>query len=143
MKPVNLKYAKSQKGSINMSIKKSNLIYGEFGLVANEPGIINASQLAAAVLALKRSLKKEGNTILRVFTHTPVTKKPSEVRMGKGKGSVSHYITKIQKGSFILEIKIITKTSATSTLARNSLSLAKSKLPVSTSIVCGVNPSSF
>jgi large subunit ribosomal protein L16 len=139
MRPAN-KYAKSQKGGMNVAIKTSRPVYGEFGLVANEPAILKGSQLGAAILALKRSLKKDGIPLLRVFTHTPVTKKPSEVRMGKGKGSVSHYITKIQRGAFILEVKMHTLTPASAALALASLKIAQSKLPLSTSQVsfCGV-----
>jgi large subunit ribosomal protein L16 len=75
-------------------------------------------------------LKKEGVIFFRVFTHTPVTKKPLEVRMGKGKGSVDHYVAKVQKGSMILEIK-----SSLISKAYTALLVAKSKLPLFSTIV--------
>ena len=131
MKPTNLKYPKSHKGGrLNPGIKIDSLIYGDVGIIANQPAIIKSSHLLSAELAIKRVLKKEGDIHFRIFPHTPVTKKPSEVRMGKGKGSVSHYVAKVQKGSVILEIK-----SNMLTKALSALSVAKSKLPLSTTLV--------
>jgi len=131
MKPSNLKFPKSQKGGrLNPGIKLDNLIYGGYGIMANEPAIILAQHLTSAQLAIKRILKREGNLYFRIFPHTPVTKKPSEVRMGKGKGSVNHYIAKVQRGSIILEIKC-----AISQKAISALSVAKFKLPLSSSII--------
>ena len=131
MKPSNLKYPKSQKGGrLNPGIKRDSLKYGEFGLVANQPAIILASHLNSTQLAIKRIIKREGELFIRIFTHTPVSKKPSEVRMGKGKGGVDHYIAKVQKGSIILEIKCNISQKAITALA-----VAKSKLPLSSSII--------
>lgn len=79
---------------------------------------------------MKRYLKKEGKIYLRIFTHTPVTKKPIEVRMGKGKGSVNHFITKVQTGSFLFELQCNVPSKAISALA-----IASSKLPLSTKIL--------
>ena len=131
MRPSNLKFPKSQKGGrLNPGIKIDSLKFGDYGLVANQPAIILASHLTSAQLAIKRIIKREGNLYFRIFTHTPVTKKPSEVRMGKGKGSVNHYIAKVQKGSIILEIKCSINQKDLS-----ALSVAKSKLPLSSSII--------
>jgi|LakMenEpi03Aug12_release.lakeMendotaPanAssembly.Ray.scaffolds.fasta_scaffold372039_2 large subunit ribosomal protein L16 len=131
MRPNNLKYPKAHKGGrLNPGIKLDNLYLGDIGLIANEPAILKSSHLLSAELAIKRVLKKEGVIFFRVFTHTPVTKKPLEVRMGKGKGSVDHYVAKVQKGSMILEIK-----SSLISKAYTALLVAKSKLPLFSTIV--------
>lgn len=136
MKPNFLKFPKSQKGGrLNPAIKFDLLKYGEFGLVACQPAIILASQLLSVQLAIKRVIKKDGSLFFRIFPHLPVTKKPSEVRMGKGKGNVDHYVAKVQRGSIILEIK-----SKNSPKALTALKVAKSKLPLS---VLTLQPSSI
>ena len=137
-KPANLKHAKAQKGRLNVAVKLDKLCYGDFAIRANESARLNSSQLSAAILAIKRLLKKDGTPILRLFTHTPVTKKPSEVRMGKGKGAVSHYITKVQTGSILIEIISqagYSGDSASAALAISALKVAQSKLPLETSII--------
>ena len=131
MKPNNLKFPKSHKGGrLNPGIKLDTLKFGDFALVANQPAIILASHLNSIQLAIKRVLKKDGSLFFRIFPHTPVTKKPSEVRMGKGKGNVDHYIAKVQRGSIIVEIKSILAPKAIT-----ALNVAKSKLPLSTSLM--------
>lgn len=133
-KPQNLKYSKSQKGRLNYAIKQDRLCHGDFALVAEQPARLNSAQLSAALLAIKRLLKKDGIPILRLFTHTPVTQKPSEVRMGKGKGPVSHFVTKVQTGSILVEIKATSLATASAALAISALRVAQSKLPLHTSI---------
>ena len=123
-KPSNLKHAKSQKGRLNFAIRLDRLCYGDFALMANQPARLNSSQLSAAILAIKRLLKKEGSPILRIFTHTPVTRKPSEVRMGKGKGSVEYWVAQIQPGKVLFEMEGVTRE-----LAIEAFDLAKAKLP--------------
>ena len=131
MKPSNLKYPKSHRGGrLNPGIKYDSIKYGDVALVANQPAIIKASHLSSIGLTIKRAIKKEGNLYFRTFPHTPVTKKPLEVRMGKGKGSVNHYISKLQKGSIILEIKTLNITKALS-----ALNVVKSKIPLSSTII--------
>lgn len=131
MKPSNFKFTKSQKGGrFNPGIKLDSLKFGKFGLIAQEPGIILSQHISSIELAIKRTLKREGEINHRIFPHMPVTKKPSEVRMGKGKGSVDHYIAKVQKGSIIVEIKCNVAQKAIA-----ALSIAKSKLPLYTSII--------
>lgn len=129
MKPKYLKYPKSQKGQINYAIKYDSLKIGNYGIFANEPGLIKNNQISAVILAIKRLLKREGKVYLRIFPHIPVTKKPLEVRMGKGKGSVNHFMTRVQKGSYLVEIKTTNKLKALT-----ALSIAQSKLSLSTSI---------
>ena len=130
MKPSNLIFPKSQKGSLNYSIKLDKFIFGNYALMALNSCRIKASHLEIIQLAIIRQLKKEGKLIFRVFPHTPVTKKPSEVRMGKGKGSVAFYSTKLQVGSFILEVLCLNKTKAI-----KALNIAASKLPLATKII--------
>jgi large subunit ribosomal protein L16 len=126
MKPNNFKFPKCHKGGrLNPAIKFDFLRYGQFALVACQPAIILASQLESVQLAIKRVIKKEGSLYFRIFPHTPVTKKPSEVRMGKGKGNVDHHVAKVQRGSIILEIK-----TNNSPKALTALKVAKSKLPL-------------
>jgi large subunit ribosomal protein L16 len=87
-KPQRTKYAKSHKGRLSSIPKICSLAFGRYGLVAREPCRLKASHLAAAELAIKRKFKREAKVWLRVFPHLPVTRKPAEVRMGKGKGNV-------------------------------------------------------
>ena len=131
MKPSITKYTKCQKGGrLNPGIKNDTLKFGDYGIVANQPAIILSTHLISAQLAIKRIIKREGNLYFRVFPHTPVTKKPLEVRMGKGKGNVDHFIAKVQRGSIIIEIKC-----NISQKAITALTVAKSKLPLSSSII--------
>lgn len=89
-KPKQTKYSKHHKGRISYNYKFRYPSDSYFGLVSLEPARLTAGQIAAAELAIKRKIKKEGTLYTRVFPHMPVTKKPLEVRMGKGKGSVSY-----------------------------------------------------
>lgn len=131
LKPKFTKYTKSHKGRLNTAVKEDSLHFGTFGLKADEPAIIKSAHLSAALFSLKRVLKKDGQPIFRIFPHTPVTKKPSEVRMGKGKGTVSHFIAKVQTGSIIVEIR----GEGIGAKAITALRVAKLKLPLSTTIV--------
>ena len=141
LKPKFTKYTKRQKGRLNTAVKVDQLFFGSYGLRADQPAIINSSHLSAALFTLKRVLKKEGQPIIRIFPHTPVTKKPSEVRMGKGKGSVSHFIAKVQTGSILFEIK--GEGSGFYSKAIAALRVAKMKLPLSSSIIVGCVPPSL
>ena len=93
-KPKKTKFTKHQKGRIsNIPLIRSNVHFGRYSLIAKEPGRIKAVHIAAAELAIKRKLKVDrGNSslTLRIFPHLPVTKKPAEVRMGKGKGNIDY-----------------------------------------------------
>lgn len=131
MKPTIFKFTKSHRGGrANPGIKYDKIQNGDIALIANQTAIIKGTHLTSIGLTIKRAIKKEGNLYYRIFPHTPVTKKPLEVRMGKGKGSVNHYISKVQRGSIILEIKTLNLTKALSTL-----NIIKSKLPLSSSII--------
>ena len=89
--PKRRKFTKAHKGRISFTIPQNNkFVYGDYALLATEPGIITASQIAATTLAIKRKLKREGKVWFRVYPHVPVSKKGAQVRMGKGKGSIDH-----------------------------------------------------
>ncbi|MDA9818407.1 50S ribosomal protein L16, partial [Flavobacteriaceae bacterium] len=107
LQPKKTKYRKSQKGGKKISgksVQGSSLSFGSFGLKSIENARINGRQIESARKVLTRSMKRSGKLWIRVFPHTPITKKPAEVRMGKGKGSIEDYIFKIKAGRVIFEI---------------------------------------
>lgn len=122
--PNNLKYNKQQKGRAR-GVSKNTLSFGTFGLQVNEPGRIKANQLEAARKTIRQSLKRTGKLFLRIFPDIPVTKKPLEVRMGKGKGNVDHYIARVKKNQIIFELDNIDINQA-----KYALKLAADKLPL-------------
>ena len=109
--------------------KKKEFCYGEYAVISKETANLTSQQLNTAELAIKRKIKKDGSIYKRVFPHLPVTRKPAEVRMGKGKGSVTHYIARISPGSFIFELRTSNRFAA-----KSALSVAASKLPFQTLI---------
>ena len=103
--PSKTKYRKWHKGRIKGKATKCNrLAFGEFGVQSLERGLLTASQLEAVRVAINRELKRKGKVFLRVFPQKPVTKKPSETRMGKGKGPVEFWAAVIKPGTMICEI---------------------------------------
>jgi large subunit ribosomal protein L16 len=127
LQPKKTKYRKSQKGGKNIkgnSTRGNTISFGTFALKAVESGRINSRQIESARKVITRSMKRAGKLWIRVFPHTPVTKKPAEVRMGKGKGSIDHYIFKIKPGRIIFELDGID-----STVAESCLIKAASKIP--------------
>jgi large subunit ribosomal protein L16 len=128
LKPNGRRYAKAHKGRLSYTIRTNqSLVYGDYGLVAMEPARLTAAQISAAFVSIKRIIKKQADVYLRVFPHIPVTGKPAEVRMGKGKGSVEYYMCRIRRGAVIFEIK-----SSIKNLAILSLRTASYKLPFKT-----------
>jgi large subunit ribosomal protein L16 len=90
-KPKSRKFPKAHKGRVSPLFHTSqSLIFGSYGIVALQPSRLTASQIAAAELAIKRKIKKDGKLFLRVFPHIPASHKPAEVRMGKGKGAIEY-----------------------------------------------------
>jgi|TARA_A100001035_G_scaffold14739_1_gene10165 large subunit ribosomal protein L16 len=135
LSPRNFKYRKQQKGkSINrISVKSKNtknLIFGEIGLKSIESGRLTAKQMQSVRQVINKKIKKIGRLKINVFPHTPVSKKPVEVRMGKGKGNVDHHIFKVKAGMIIYEIE--TKFASISIKA---LKLAQRRLPFKTKII--------
>ncbi|MES2676990.1 MAG: 50S ribosomal protein L16 [Pseudomonadota bacterium] len=131
--PSKTKYRKAQKGGkkiLGNANSGNQLSYGSFGLKSLEPCKLNSKQIESARKVLSRYMKRAGKMWISVFPHTPVTKKPAEVRMGSGKGSVEYYIAKIKPGRVIFEIDGVDE--ASSILA---LTKASAKLPFKTKII--------
>ena len=131
LQPKRTKYRKQQKGRIkDVTVKGSSVAFGSFGLKALAPGRITSRQIEAARVALTRNMKREGSVWIRIFPDKPITKKPQEVRMGKGKGAVDHWVANVQAGRIMFEVDGVNKS-----IAEESLRLAAQKLPVKTKMV--------
>ena len=131
LSPKNLKFRKKFRGRTKGSPDKGNkLNFGEFGLQAMECGYINARQIEAARIALTRYAKRAGKSWIRMFPDIPVTKKPAEVRMGKGKGSVDAWVARVKPGKILYEMEGIPRE-----VAKEALRLAARKLSVKTRFV--------
>lgn len=105
LQPKKIKYKKIKKGKLlKFEFKSNTLKFGTIGLKAAESGIINARQIEAARQAIVRKIQRKGKIWIRVFPNVPITKKPSEVRMGKGKGNVAYWATKVKKGTVLFEM---------------------------------------
>ena len=129
--PKRTKYRKVQKGRMAGKAKGGTRVtFGEFGLQAQEPGWITARQIEAARVATTRKIKRGGKVWINIFPDKPVTKKPVEVRMGKGKGNVEYWVAQIQPGRMLYEIEGVNED-----LAREAFALAAAKLPVQTAFV--------
>jgi large subunit ribosomal protein L16 len=131
LQPKKTKFRKMHKGRIHGEAKGgSDLNFGAFGLNATEPERITARQIEAARRALTRHMKRQGRVWIRIFPDVPVSKKPIEVRMGKGKGSVEFWAAKVKPGRIMFEIDGVGED-----VAREALRLAAMKLPVKTRFV--------
>ena len=123
--PSRTKYRKVHKGRIYGTAQACNsLAFGEFGIQSLTRGRMTSQQIEAARVAMTRSLKRKGKVWIRVFPHKPVTKKPAETRMGKGKGSVEYWCAVIKPGTMLFEVA-----GCSATAAREALRLADTKLP--------------
>lgn len=123
--PSRTKYRKVHKGRIYGVAQKGNdLSFGDFGIQSLSRGRMTSQQIEAARVAMTRSLKRKGKVWIRVFPHKPVTKKPAETRMGKGKGGVDRWVAVIKPGTMLFEIA-----GCSATAAREALRLADTKLP--------------
>jgi large subunit ribosomal protein L16 len=128
LQPKRTKFRKQFKGRIHGEAKGgSEMNFGTYGLKATEPERVTARQIEAARRALTRHMKRQGRVWIRIFPDLPVTSKPIEVRMGKGKGSVDYWAAKIKPGRIMFEIDGVTEV-----VAREALRLAAMKLPVKT-----------
>jgi len=131
LSPKRTKFRKQHKGRIRgMAKGGSELNFGSFGLKAVEPERITARQIEAARRALTRHMKRQGRVWIRIFPDVPVSKKPTEVRMGKGKGSVEFWAAKVKPGRVMFEIDGVG-----TDVAREALRLAAMKLPVKSRFV--------
>lgn len=123
--PSRTKYRKVFKGSRAGNAKRGNtLAFGDFGLQSLTRGPLTGRQIEAARVTISRYLKRKGKLWIRVFPHKPITKKPAETRMGKGKGSVDHYVAVIRPGAMLFELSGVP-----ATIAKEAFRLADAKLP--------------
>jgi large subunit ribosomal protein L16 len=129
--PKRVKYRKQQRGSRKGNATAGNsLAFGEYGLQALERAWITAKQIEACRVAISRAMKRKGKMWIRVFPDMPITKKPLEVRQGKGKGPVEQWVAVVKPGRLLFELDGVP-----GPLARDAMRLAASKLPISTRFV--------
>lgn len=129
--PKRVKYRKQQKGRMRGSaFRGSALSFGDFGLKAMACGYVTSRQIEAARVAITRHVKRGGKVWIRFFPDKPVTKKPAETRMGKGKGSPEGWVAVVKPGRVLYEIKGVPEA-----IAREALGLASHKLPIPTRFV--------
>ncbi|WGH27327.1 MAG: 50S ribosomal protein L16 [Candidatus Bostrichicola ureolyticus] len=131
LQPKRTKYNKQQKKPVKgNSTKGTRLSYGDYGIKTLKSSWITASQIEAARIAATRYMKREGKLWINIFPDKPITKKPQEVRMGKGKGNVDHWVANTKRGRILFEISGVSIT-----IAKEALRLASHKLPVKTKFV--------
>ena len=131
LQPKRTKFRKQHKGRIHGEAKGGfELNFGGFALKATEPERVTARQIEAARRAITRHMKRQGRVWIRIFPDVPVTGKPTEVRMGKGKGSVDYWAARVKPGRIMFEIDGVTEI-----IAREALRLGAMKLPVTTRVV--------
>ena len=131
LQPKRTKFRKQMKGrNRGLAQRGSKVSFGEYGLKSTDRGRMTARQIEAARRTITRHVKRGGKLWIRVFPDVPITKKPIEVRQGKGKGNVEYWVAKIQPGRVIYEIEGVSEE-----LAREAFKLAAAKLPVQTAFV--------
>jgi large subunit ribosomal protein L16 len=129
--PKKTKYRKQMKGRNNGTASRgTEIAFGAYGLKAETAERITSRQIESARRAMTRYIKRGGKIWIRIFPDTPITKKPAEVRMGSGKGSVDHYAAKVQPGRIMFEMDGVTED-----IAKEAMRLAAHKLPVQTRFV--------
>ena len=130
--PKRTKHRKLHKGRIKGNASRGTRInFGDFGIKAMEAGRITSRQIEAARIAMTREMKRAGKVYIRIFPDKPITKKPAEVRMGKGKGSVDHWVAPVRPGRILFEIG----GGVAFDVAREAMRLAQQKLPIKTKVV--------
>ena len=133
--PKKTKYRKMQKGRNRGRATRGTVVNeGEFGLQALEAGLITANQIEAARVALTRYIKRGGKVWIKLFPNKPITKKPAETRMGKGKGAPEYWVAPVKPGRVMFEIAGVSEE-----VAREALRLASHKLPVKTKLLTREN----
>ncbi len=131
LSPKRTKYRKQQKGRVKgVATRGHRVDFGSFGLKSLEPHWITARQIEAARIALTRYLKREGQVWIRIFPDKPVTKKPAEVRMGKGKGAPEYWVATVKPGTIMFEVSGVPLETA-----KEGMRLAAQKLPITTKFV--------
>lgn len=131
LQPKKTKFRKQQKGrNKGIAHRGSQISFGSFGIKSLMSGRLTSRQIEAARIAVTRFMKREGQVWIRVFPDKPITSKPAEVRMGKGKGALSHYVAPVKPGTIMFEIEGVSID-----VAKEALRLAAQKLPVTTKFV--------
>jgi len=129
--PKRTKYRKMQKGRNRGKATRGNVVNeGEFGLQALDAGLITANQIEAARIAMTRYIKRGGKVWIKIFPNKPISKKPAETRMGKGKGAVEYWVAPVKPGRILFEMDGVSED-----VAREAFRLAAHKLPVKTKFV--------
>ena len=129
--PKRVKHRKTMRGRMKVKAQRGNfLAYGEFGIIATQPGWITSNQIEAARQAMTRHTKRGGQVWIKIFPDKPVTAKPAETRMGSGKGAPEYWVAVIKPGRVLFEIGGVSED-----VAREALRLASHKLPVKTKII--------
>ena len=129
--PKRVKYRKSQRGRMAGKAKRGSTVsFGDFGLKAMEPHWITSRQIEACRVALSRKMKRDGKVWIRIFPDKPVSKKPLETRMGKGKGAPEFWVAVVKPGRIMFEVSGVSKE-----LATEALKLCSYKLPIKTKVV--------
>lgn len=129
--PKRVKYRKQQRGRRKgKAYRGSEISFGEFGIKALEPAWLTNRQIEAARVAVTRHIKRGGKVWIRIFPDKPVTVKPAETRMGKGKGAPDHWVAVVKPGRILFELEGVSRQ-----LARDALNLASAKLPIKTKFV--------
>mgnify|MGYP001180832305 CR=1 FL=1 len=129
--PKKVKFRKMQKGRMNgKAYSGSTVSFGDFGLKALEPGWVTSSQIEAARIAITRHAKRGCKVWIRVFPDKPITKKPAETRMGKGKGAPEYWVAVVKPGRILYEMSGVTEA-----VAKEAMRLASHKLPVATKFI--------
>ena len=131
MQPARTKYRKAHKGRIHGKASRCNkLNFGEYGIKALQPERIISNQIEAARVALTRHMKRTGKVWTRIFSNIPVSKKPTEVRMGKGKGTTEFWVCRVKPGRILFEVDGVTES-----VAKVALYKASAKLPIKTKFI--------
>ena len=131
LQPTRTKYRKAHKGRIHGYASRGEILnYGAYGLKATQPERIISKQIEAARVALTRHMKRAGKVWLRIFPNIPVSKKPTEVRMGKGKGAPEFWVCRVKPGRIIFEVDGVSES-----VARVALYKASTKLPIKTKFI--------
>ena len=131
LQPKRTKFRKMQKGRIKgLAHRGSTISFGSFGLKTTDEGFITSRQIESARVAMTRYMKREGKVWIRIFPDKPITSKPGEVRMGKGKGAPSHWVAVVKPGRIMFELDGVPME-----VAQEALRLAAQKLPVRTKFV--------
>ena len=131
LQPKRTRFRKSQKGRIKgIASRGHQIAFGSFAIKSLEPGRITSRQIEASRIAVTRAMKREGQVWIRIFPDNPITKKPAEVRMGKGKGAPEYWVANIYPGTVLFECSGVSLE-----LAKEALRLASQKLPLKTKFV--------